>query len=230
MQFVVRLTSFLPLFLYAICSHANDRNDLLSTEIGGYQVSTAFSAYVFFEGDSTFRKQLKQAIQQQNNRVAALNRFPEVKQQWQLAADFINDNEEAAGDGTDRRLDTSLAVYMNELYRRIRTALETQPRGLSSGYLETRLQFEKVVAQYIGYTSTSMGVYHSDETIEESVAKYSQLLEQTRNKNRDYKALVRKWNFIKKSMLAGTSAPFVTLHTAQKIRQLMADVYGEKLS
>jgi len=56
------------------------------------------------------------------------------------------------------------------------------------------------------------------------------LLDQTRNKNSDYKALVRKWNFIKKGMLAGTSAPFVTLHTAQKIRQLLAEVYGEKLS
>ena len=230
MQSVIRLICLLPLFVYSAYGHASDRNDLLSSEIGGYQVSTAFSTYVFFEGDPKFRKQLQQAINQQDKRVTALTNFPEVKEQWQVAADFIRENEEAAGDGTDRRLDTALAVHMNELYRRIRAALKTQPEGLNSGYLKTRLQFEKVIAQYIGYTSTSMGVYHSDETIEESVAKYSQLLDQTRNKNSDYKALVRKWNFIKKGMLAGTSAPFVTLHTAQKIRQLLAEVYGEKLS
>ena len=224
--------SLLLLFLLcsAVTSHATPRESLLKAEIGGYQVSTAFSAYVFFEGGPKFRKRLHQAITLEQGHMAELNAFPQIQQQWQTAAGFIKDNEEDAADGTDRRLDTALAVHMNELYRLIRAELANQPQGISSDYLTTRLQFEKVVAQYIGYTSTSMGVYHSDETIDESVAKFSAMLENIRQKNSDYQTLLNKWNFIKKSMLAGTSAPYVTLHTAEKIRQLLARVYGEKLT
>ena len=230
MHRIIRLIVLLPFICLSAIAHATPKESLLKAEIGAYQVSTAFSAYVFFEGGPKFRKQLRQAIAAENSHISELTEFPEVQKQWQLATAFIQENEEAAGDGTDRRLDTSLAVYMNELYRRINAELSELPLGFSNEYLTSRLQFEKVIAQYIGYTSTSMGVYHSDETIDESVAKFSVMLEKVRNKNSDYQTLLNKWNFIKKGMLEGSSAPFVTLHTAQKIRQLLAKVYGEKLS
>lgn len=230
MHHTLRLTLLLPLLCLSVIANATPRESLLKAEIGGYQVSTAFSAYIYFEGGPKFKKQLHQAINLENEHITELTNFTNVQQQWQAAANFLRDNETDAADGTDRRLDTALAVHMNELYRLIRAELANQPEGISSDYLATRLQFEKVIAQYIGYTSTSMGVYHSDETIDESVAKFSTMLENIRNKNADYQTLLNKWNFIKKGMIAGTSAPFVTLHTAQKIRQLLAKVYGEKLS
>jgi hypothetical protein len=214
----------------SVNSFANAQsNSLLKIKATAYEVSAAFSALVFFEGSPKFSAQLNIAIEQGNQIInSSKNTFPQIYQRWNKSILFIRENEQYVYAGEDRRLETSLTVLQNELYAILDQRLAEQDSSDHDAYLYVNLKLEKVLAQYMGFASASMGVFHSDETLEQSVMNFDSLLESAPNKNAAYKRLVRKWNFIKRGMLnqGGPTTPFLTLHTGAEIRKLLRKAYN----
>lgn len=224
-------TLFASLMLICSANSVADaqENNLLKIKASAYQVSAAFSALVFFEGSPKFSAQMNAAIEQGTQLVNAnKNTFPKVNQRWNKSIQFIRDNEQYVYAGEDRRLETSLTVLQNELYLVLDQKIAESDDAQRDAYLFATLKLEKVLAQYMGFASASMGVFHSDEPLEESVMNFDNLLKTAPVQEVAYQRLMKNWNFIKRGMLnqGGPSTPFLTLHTGGEIRKLLGAVYG----
>lgn len=227
----LRKTIIYLLCLFGTTVHASEsRDQLLQIKAAAYQVSAAFSAYVFFEGAPRFQRQLNEAITEGSTLLAGNSVDKNIRSQWQKSILFIRENEQYVFAGEDRRLETSLNVLQNELYVLIDQELTKEDAATlkTPDYFYTRLKFEKVMAQYMGFASTSMGVFHSDESLEDSVNNFSAVLEHADKASPDYQKLIKKWNFIKKGMLNRDApvTPFLTLHTAAEMRRLLTGLYN----
>jgi hypothetical protein len=213
---------------------ADPAEQLLNIEIAAYQLSSAFSAYVQFNGAPKFSSQLEDSIAAGKKTFNKTKEdYPSILNKWQQSLDFINDSKDLVFAGDDYRLVTGHAIYQNQLYKLIDTAqLKALPNASKQvsaqyEYLNTRVAFERVIAQYISFTGSATGFIHSDISIEESVKAFSKQVEKITNKNADFQRLNKKWNFIKGNMIVGSSqtTPFITLHTAADIRKTLQRIY-----
>lgn len=210
---------------------------LLEIEIAAFQLSSAFSAYVQFNGSPKFSEQLESTIksnQQVFNPVRS--GYPNIYKKWHQSLDFVNESRDLVFDGADRRLVTGHAIYQNQLYKLIEEAQKkTESIAPAANrryqYLATKSAFERVIAQYISFTGSATGFIHSDVSIEESVAEFSNKVESISNKNADFQRLNKKWNFIKGNMTteASQTTPFITLHTAADIRRTIERIYKNEI-
>lgn len=209
---------------------------LLNIEIAAYQLSSAFSAYVQFNGDPKFSRQLETTLTT-NTKIfhTEKERYPAIFKKWQQSLNFVNNSKELVFDGADHRLVTGHAIHQNQLYQLIKAAQahanSQAPNHDSYEYLTTRAAFERVIAQYISFTGSATGFIHSDVSIEESVADFSSHLAKIPPQNTDYQRLNKKWNFIKGNMTlsASQTTPFITLHTATDIRKTLKRIYKNEL-
>ena len=211
---------------------------LLEIEIAAYQLSSAFSAYVQFNGDPKFSRQLETTISA-NHEVfnTAKESYPSIFKKWQQSLKFIDNSKALVFDGADHRLVTGHAIHQNQLYKLIKAAqLNANTNTPNSTpnqyeYLVTRAAFERVIAQYISFTGSATGFIHSDISIEESVNAFSSRLDKIPSENASYQRLNKKWNFIKGNMTVSTSrtTPFITLHTAADIRKTLRRIYQNTL-
>lgn len=230
------------LFFATLTAHSKDQEQpverLLNIEIAAYQLSSAFSAYVQFNGAPKFSNQLEVSIEASH---LVFNKskedYPAIFKKWQQSLNFIDSSKELVFEGADHRLVTGHAIYQNQLYKLIDTAqLEAESNTSKQAlaqyeYLNTKATFERVIAQYISFTGSATGFIHSDISIEESVKAFSSRIEIIPNKNADFKRLNKKWNFIKGNMTKGSSqtTPFITLHTAADIRKTLQRIYENEL-
>ena len=201
----------------------NHSDNLIRAEIAAYQLSSAFSAFVFFEGAPRFSKELRRARQQGDQMMQIISeRYPQIQQQWQQASGFTAEKEDTVFDGADMRLEIGLSVYQNELYRQINLAKQ-QSELIASNYLQARLKLEKILAQYM-YSAVSAGAYNSENNIDEDAQLLSEMITRLPDHASLRNKLTRKWSFIKTKVLATKEqvAPFLTLHTANDIRKLLA--------
>ena len=210
---------------------------LLNIEIAAYQLSSAFSAYVLFEGSPKFSKKLESTLEETRTMLTNENaNYPEIVKKWQGSLNFIERNKSLVFDGSNHRLIAGLATTHNNLYKLInnkqQSVAQLNPKtpALSPAhneYLNTRVSFERVIAQYMAYSGSALGFIHSDRSIEENVDTFSSHIKQIKNKNADFKRLNSKWDFIKGSLAKGSSqsVPFITLHTAADIRKTLQRIY-----
>lgn len=244
-MFRILLTGVL-FYLVAQSAAANDSTsesdvraikNLLNIEISAYQLSSAFSAYVLFDGAPKFSKKLERTLTTSQQAFAkSKTELPKIFQQWQKSINFINENKNRVFDGTDNRLIVGLAIHQNQLYQLIEAAhLEISNHKFTDNmaqhaYLEASLCFERVIAQYIGFSGSGMGVIHSNISIEDNVNAFNDAVLNITNKNADYQKLLKKWNFIKGNIVSSSSqiAPFITLHTANSIRKTLQSIYKEE--
>lgn len=214
---------------------------LLNIEIAAYQLSSAFSAYVLFTGSSKFSQKLESAIEMNGPILTdASTRYPEISKQWQISLDFIENNKALVFDDADHRLVVSLASTQNLLYQMIDDKKEFIAKSNLKAstllpaleeYLNTRVSFERVVAQYIANAASSSGFAHSDVSIEENVSAFTTRIENNTQNYPGSQRLNLKWNFVKRNMLKnpGQTSPFITLHTANVIRNMLQGVYNSEL-
>lgn len=239
---------FLSLFFIPLNAHSQEPSPiedtsthmatvekLLNIEIAAYKLSSAFSAYVQFNGEDKFSNQLESSIQDSHQAfLNTSNEFPGIYKKWQQSLSFIESSKELVFEGADHRLVTGHAIYQNQLYQLIHSAqaeANTTDQDLTFEYLKTKVAFERVIAQYISFTGSATGFIHSDISIEESVDAFSSRIEKITNKNADFKRLNKKWKFIKGNMTAGSkqTTPFITLHTAADIRKTLKRIYNSEL-
>lgn len=223
---------------------ANSKNQeppveqLLNIEIAAYQLSSSFSAYVQFNGSPKFADQLETTINNSHKIFDQTNeKYPAIFKKWQESLGFIEDKKGLVFGGEDHRLITGHAIYQNQLYKLIQAAqinTESDPSQKLPNqheYLNIRVSFERVIAQYIGFTGSATGFIHSDFSIEDSVAAFTNNINKITNKNSDFQRLNKKWNFIKGNITteANHTTPFITLHTAADIRKTLQRLYKNEL-
>lgn len=219
-------------------SDVNAIKNLLNIEISAYQLSGAFSAYVLFDGAPKFSRKLESTLtasQQVFENTKATQ--PNIYKQWQKSINFINENKNRVFDGTDNRLIVGLAIHQNQLYQLIEAAHLVRSNNKFTDnmakheYLEASLCFERVIAQYIGFSGSGMGVIHSNISIEDNVSAFNDAVINISNKNAEYQRLLKKWNFIKGNIVSASSqtAPFITLHTANGIRESLQRIFKDEL-
>jgi len=215
----------------------NSLEQLLNIEIAAYQLSSAFSAYVLFTGSSKFSQKLENVIEMNGPILTnAHSSYPAISEQWQVSLDFIENNKALVFDDADHRLVVSLASAQNVLYQMIDDKKQfIKQNNLQTSsllpaleeYLNTRVSFERVVAQYIANAASSSGFAHSDISIEDNVSRFTSRIENNTHNYAGSRRLNLKWNFVKKNMLKnpGQTSPFITLHTATVIRDMLQNIY-----
>ena len=241
MQWLVLLTLCFATFSASSKTQDHSTEQLLHIEIAAYQLSSAFSAYVLFTGSSKFSQNLENIIDMTGPMLAnAHTSYPEISKQWQVSLNFIANNKALVfDDDYDHRLVVSFASAQNLLYQMIddkkQLISQTKPKGspLSPAleeYLNTRLSFERVVAQYIANAASSSGFAHSDVSIEENVSTFTSHIENYTINYAEFQRLNLKWKFVKKNMLKnpGQTSPFITLHTVTDIREIFKNRYNSE--
>ena len=238
MQWLILLALSLSTFSANSKDLPNPVERLLNIEIAAYQLSSAFSAYVQFNGSPKFTDQLESSIKNSRQILSKIDKdYPEIATKWLQSLSFIDDSKDLVFDGADYRLVTGHAIYQNQLYQLIDTVQSnaepdfTIQNTAQNEYLNARVTFERVIAQYIGFTGSATGFIHSDISIEESVDAFSSHIKNISNKNTDFQRLNKKWNFIKGNMITSASqtTPFITLHTAADIRKTLERIYKNEL-
>jgi len=240
MQWLILFTLCLATFNANSRTQEHPLEQLLNIEIAAYQLSSAFSAYVLFTGSSKFSQKLESAIEMNGPILTNANTsYPEISKQWQVSLDFIENNKALVFDDADHRLVVSLASNQNLLYQMIydKKNLIAQNSLKASSllptleeYLNTRASFERVVAQYSANAASSSGFAHSDVSIEENVSAFTTRIENNTHNYEGSRRLNMKWSFIKRNMLKnpGQTSPFITLHTATVIRNMLQNIYNSK--
>jgi hypothetical protein len=205
---------------------------LLNIEIAAYQLSSAFSAYVLFSGSPRFSQKLERIIYTSSPILTnAQMSYPDIAEKWQESLSFIKRNKELVFNDDDNRLIIGLFTSQNQLYQRIysnkQSIAQRSPEAALlpalDEYLNTRVSFERVMAQYIANSASSAGFVHNDTSIEDNVADFSSRIENLTNKNINSQRLNLKWKFVKNNMMKepGKTSPFITLHTATDIRKML---------
>jgi len=208
------------------------QEQLLNIEIAAYQLSSAFSAYVLFSGSPKFSQKLESIIETNSPILTNANTtYPEITEKWQESLNFIDRNKELVFNDDDNRLIIGLFTTQNQLYQLIyrhkqaiaQNSPEAELSPVLDEYLNTRVSFERVMAQYIANSASSAGFVHNDTSIEDNVADFSSRIGNLTNKNINSQRLNLKWKFVKNNMMKepGQTSPFITLHTATVIRKIL---------
>jgi hypothetical protein len=238
------------LILFSLClaifsanSKAQEQSieQLLTIEIAAYQVSSAFSAYVLFAGSPKFSQQLESALETTGPILTKTNTtYPKITEKLQESLGFIERNKELVFEADDHRLIIGLSTSQNQLYQLIndkkQSTAQHSPKApvlspVLDEYLNVSVSFERVVALYMAISASSAGFVSSDTTIEENVIAFTASIESITNKDADFQRLNVKWKFIKGNMIKdpGQTSPFITLHTAGDMREILQRMYQVKL-
>lgn len=234
------------LILFSLClaifsanSKAQEQSieQLLTIEIAAYQVSSAFSAYVLFTGSPKFSQKLESVLETTGPILTKTNTaYPKIAEKLQESLDFIERNKELVFEADDHRLIIGLSTSQNQLYHLINdkkqsTAQHSPKAPALDEYLNVSVSFERLVALYMAISASSAGFVSSDTTIEENVIAFTENIENITNKDADFQRLNVKWKFIKGNMIKdpGQTSPFITLHTAGDMREILQRMYKSEL-
>ena len=241
MQWIILFSLCIATFSANSKAQEHYEEELLNIEIATYQVSSAFSAYVLFTGLPKFNQQLESILETTRPVLAnAKTSYPDIAEKWQESFSFIERNKELVFDADDHRLIIGLSTTQNQLYQLIddkkqsiaQHRLETPTLSPAlDEYLNIRVSFEKLVALYMAISGSSAGFVHSDMSIEENVSNFESNIASITNKDANFQRLNVKWKFIKGNMVKnpGQTSPFITLHTAADIREILQQMYNIEL-
>ena len=234
MQWIILFSLCIATFSANSKAQEHSIEQLLNIEIATYQLSSAFSAYVLFTGLPKFSQKLENTIATTSPILMRANTtYPDIVEQWQESLGYIERSKELVFSPDDHRLIIGLSSYQNPLYQLIaqeKQSIAPQQSALNE-YLNIRVSFERLIAQYTAFSASSAGFVHSDISIEENVNAFSAQLESITKENSDVQRLKMKWKFIKGNMLKdpGETSPFITLHTATDMRKTLNRIYKIEL-
>ena len=200
------------LILFSLCiatfsahSKAQEHSieQLLKLEIAAYQLSSAFSTYVLFTGMPQYGQKLNNIVATTGPVLtAAKSTYPDIVDKFQQSLSFIKRKKELVFSPDDHRLIIGLATFQNPLYQLIehkkQSIEQRSPKApallpVLDEYLNTRVSFERVMAQYIANSASSAGFVHNDTSIEDNVADFSSRIGNLTNKNINSQRLNLKW-------------------------------------
>ncbi|WP_420589260.1 hypothetical protein [Bacterioplanoides sp.] len=217
----MRSLAVLLLSLASSLSQASN-SELQQLELLSYRLSSSFATYIFFEGQQEYLQQAKQHLQQGSQLLASLpEQHPDIRQKWQTAQTFIADNENRSFEGFDMTLEAGWSLLTLDLQEKI-AALN--PREQSSPAFRLRLELEQILVHYMKFANSTTGGYgvsRASDTIEDKVARAEAIINQSFADNSHLK---RKWNYIKKTILAYNSntAPYIVMRVFDDMRLMIS--------
>lgn len=212
-------------FLFAVVimfftsiTHAANRFEEL--ELLSYQTSSAFNAFIYYEGQE--QEHLQQAKRYLAKGHVLTNNIEgdtaELAKLWQQADDFIAEHSSESAVGIDGGRDANWMLITQQINK----ILSKVNQEYSSEQIRLQVEMEKTLSMYMQYINSPVGGYsvlQSEITIDERVQTVSELLEKNSAIN---KRLRRKWGYIKKTLLAYNSnaAPFIILRVYEDMRKI----------
>jgi hypothetical protein len=207
-------------------SHAEDYSDKVTQfKISSLQLFSSFSSFIYFQGDDRNRTRLVNA---KNLGDQAISELPDsdvaLKLKWQQVSDYVNDYQTYEFNGADMSLEGGWGLLQGELNVIVSALEATPPSGISS----IQIDLETILGQYMAFANSTTGGYgvsNNDIPLEDQINAMTKVLIELAQADVKYQPLLRKWNYIKSTLLAYNSnvAPFVVLYTFDSIRKMIAE-------
>jgi len=220
-------------------THSGSDYPLLNFEISSHQLSSAFSAFIYFEGGDKHLRNINQALTNTEAQLQALTiKNAGLEKAWADAKAHVERYEGHVFNGFDMSLEGGWSLVQNAMQAEILALKQTNPvsdeakQGQIYLLLSFRLSLEELLAQYMSIANSTTGGYgvsRGELSIEDRVAMTEDLLQKLKSSGANVDAINRKWQYIKKTILAYNSniAPFVVIHTVDTIRKQSARLIAD---
>ena len=221
--------SRLTLFIFWLSSQVQaQQTPLIEVKLATLQLSSAYSAFVYFQGDKRNVKRLQTALGKGNEALTSLNvPSSNLHKKWQQSIEHINSIQAYQFDGSDIGHDVKWSLLQKDLNVEL-AKLESESKEVAENnstyeLLTLQLKMENLLSQYMTFSNAITGSYGSirnEIPFEQQVENITTGLASFEVNNENINKVRSKWKYIKKTLLAYNSnvAPFVVLHTYDKIR------------
>lgn len=238
---ILRYLILMVLTLPAWSQAAGKDFPLLSFEVSTQQLSSAFSAFIYFEGGDKHLRRVQQAVAHSEDLFQALpDKTPAINNAWFAAKAHVKRYEDHVFNGFDMSLEGGWSIAQNELQAEIQSLKQARPvaadlqQGSDYQMLNFNLALETLLSQYMSIANSTTGGYgvsRGELSIEDRVAMTETLLDTLKTSGQNVDAISRKWQYIKKTILAYNSniAPFVVIHTIETIRKKSAQLLSAEI-
>jgi hypothetical protein len=216
----------ISLAFFSLLSHGDEYSDKVTQfKISSLQLFSSFSSFIYFQGDNRNRARLLNA---QNLGDQAVSELPDsdvaLKLKWKKISDYVDSYQAYDFDGADMSLEGGWGLLQAELNAVINDL------GLSSaeGIIGIQVDLETILGQYMAFVNSTTGGYgvsNNDIPLEDKINTMTQTLIALAQADVKYQPLLRKWNYIRGTLLAYNSnvAPFVVMHTFDSMRTTIAE-------
>ena len=216
------LISFM--FLSLLCRAESDIEDITQFKIASLQVFSSFSSFIYFQGDDRNRVRLAEAKIRGDQFISSLpDSEVELKLKWKEVSEYVAVYQIHNFDGVDMSLEGGWSILQNEL----NSITAARSIGKAGRMDEIQITMESILSQYMAYANSTTGGYgvsSGEIPLEKQINNMTEELVALAQADDQYQPLLRKWNYIRRTLLAYNSnvAPFVVMHTFDKMRTMIA--------
>ena len=233
-QFTKKLLVITFMFLSLACHAESDVDKVVQFKIASLQLLSSFSSYIYFEGDKKSVARLNQSKMRGDQALSNLAiPNPALSLKWQQISDYL---ESSQGREFDVNLEAGWSILQVELNQAVEAYEDTLdldkgevPQGLSAENKISNLQvkMETILSRYMVFANSTWGGYGISSKgipLNEQIESVSKDMVELAEADDNYKPLARKWKYIEKTLLAYNTnvAPFVVMHTYEKMREMIA--------
>jgi hypothetical protein len=207
-----------------ICSAESNNDNLLQFKISSLQLFSSFSAFIYFQGDDRNRTRLMNAKTKGDQ---AISQLPDsevrLKLKWIDISDFVASYKSHRFDGLDMSMEAGWSIHQKELI----AILAERNTVEATGIADIQIKMETILSQYMGYANSTTGGYgvsYGNVSLEEQINIMQKELSELVQADNKYQSLFKQWNYIQTALLAYNTnvAPFVVLHTFDRMRKIIA--------
>ncbi|MFT4766572.1 MAG: hypothetical protein ACI9OH_003701 [Oleispira sp.] len=212
----------------------SDIDGFTQFKISSLQLVSSFSSFIYFEGDKRNQLRLQQAKIKGDQALAQLT-IPnaELTLKWQQISDYLDSSQ---GFEFDVNLEAGWSILQGELSQIINVyeAALVSEKGASmqsnsdaKNIIRLQVEMETILSRYMAFANSTWGGYGISSMgtpLEQQIQSVSVEMKGLAAQDVKYKPLANKWGYIDKTLLAYNSnvAPFVVMHTFEKMRKIIA--------
>lgn len=216
----------ISLVFFSLFSHGDEYSDKVNQfKISSLQLSSSFSSFIYFQGDDRNRTRLMNA---KNMGDQAILELPDsdvaLKLKWKQVSDYVNSYQAYDFNGADMSLEGGWSLLQGEL----NSVISDLGLPAAKGIVGIQVDLETILGQYMAFANSTTGGYgvsNNGIPLEDQINAMTQRLVELAQTDTKYQPLLRKWNYIRRTLLAYNSnvAPFVVYHTFDSIRRMIAE-------
>jgi hypothetical protein len=212
----------------------SDIDGFTQFKISSLRLVSSFSSFIYFEGDKRNQLRLQQAKIKGDQALAQLT-IPnaELTLKWQQISDYLDSSQ---GSEFDVNLEAGWSILQGELSQIINVyeAALVSEKGASmqsnsdaKNIIRLQVEMETILSRYMAFANSTWGGYGISSMgtpLEQQIQSVSVEMKGLAAQDVKYKPLANKWGYIDKTLLAYNSnvAPFVVMHTFEKMRKIIA--------
>ena len=230
MKRIVNVVLVISFIFTSLASRAeSDIENISQFKIASLQLLSSFSAFIYFEGDELNLSRLNQAQANGDNTLSNIsNPSPELSQKWLEISDYLKTSQ---GRQFDVNLEAGWSILQEELNQIIilqeAKAVTPKPTIAQNSIIQLQIKMESVLSRYMAFANSTWGGYGVSSQgvpLEEEIKAVTLSMAGLVEQDAKYKPLAKKWGYIEKTLLAYNSnvAPFVVMHTFDKMRTMIA--------